>query len=66
MEHTGHDHLTCPACQPKVKDAQHLAGLRVRKVYGNVSARARREYSLNQRLANRLFDEAYREHKAGT
>ena len=62
LAHTGPSHLTCPACAPRVKAADHLAKARVRKVYGRVSQNARREHAWAKREASALYQEAYRDH----
>jgi hypothetical protein len=63
-EHTGATPADCPACRPNFKTAQHLQAARVRKVYGRVSANARREHAATQRTARAIFDRLFQEHRA--
>ena len=62
--HTGATPGDCPVCRPAFKDACRLKAAKVRKVYGRVSVRARREHSANQRDAQAIFDRLFRDHSS--
>lgn len=64
VQHSGRTTAECPACRPQFEDAQRLRAAKMRKVYGKVSANARREHAATQRIANEIFDRLYREHSA--